>query len=182
MDARSHFLIAPVFYGRVAITSRIRRFTTNADVTTCLELRDLQISRMRRRANRSGGGAARVRSRLGPQPGEKILPFEKLVGFLETENPTSRETGRISRKLVGFLEDGKSYQSTGRIFRVVPFLFPDTPCRKRRDNVADTTFQDTRRRDDMFKTRRSTNLSQTTTRKSNRRRSCARPKSNEPIP
>ena len=42
--------------------------------------------------------------------------------------------------------------------------------------LSDTTFQDKLRRYDMFKTRRSANLSHATTRESNRRRSCARPK------
>jgi hypothetical protein len=97
------------------------------------------------------------------------------VDFSRTENPPSRKLG-------GFLEIGKSTQSTGWISRGVTFFFPDTPCRKRRDNVADTTFQDERRRYDMFRTQRSANLPQATTRKSNQRRSCARPKSNGPIP
>jgi hypothetical protein len=79
------------------------------------------------------------------------------VDFSRTENPPSRKLG-------GFLEDGKSTQSktgwisrdwkihpvenwlAGWISRGVTFFFPDTPCRKRRDNVADTTFQDKRRR------------------------------------
>ena len=133
----------------------------------------------------------------------KIHLSRKLGGFLEEENPPSRKTGWISRgrkihpvenwvdfsrtenppslKLGGFLEIGKSTQSTGWISRGVTFFFPDTPCRKRRTNVADTTFQDKRRRYDMFETQRYANLSQATTRKSNLRRSCARPKSNGPI-
>jgi hypothetical protein len=62
-----------IFHGRGAITSRVRRFRTNAASTTCSKHDDLQISRRRRRANRIGGGAARVQSYRAHSLVKKIL-------------------------------------------------------------------------------------------------------------
>ena len=84
--------------------------------------------------------------RPNPNRPREIQPVEKTGWISRGRKSNQSKTGWISRS------NQSQNWLAGWISRGVTFFFQDPPCRKRRDNVADTTFRDELRQYDMYKT------------------------------